>query len=73
MTLSRDLSSSSFYFPRRVSADLCLHVATLGVQACSAASSTIRIVNRIPSHDSNCPVSGILSLVFIVKTPFKTQ
>jgi hypothetical protein len=73
MTLSRDLSSSSLYIPRRVSGDLCLHVATLPVQPCSAASSTIRIVDRIPSHDSNCAVSGFLSLVFIAKTPFNTQ
>ena len=73
MTLSRDLSSSSFYIPRRVSVDLCLHVATLGVQPCFAASPAILIVARIPSHDSNCAVSGILSIVFIVKTPFNTQ
>jgi hypothetical protein len=73
MTLSRDLSSSSFYIPRRVSADLCLHVATLRVQVCSAASPAILIVTRIPAHDSNCAVSGILSVVFIVKTPFNTQ
>ena len=64
MTLSRDLSSSSFHIPLRVSADLCLHVVTLRVQACSAASPAILIVARIPSHDSNCAVSGILSLVF---------
>jgi hypothetical protein len=73
MTLSRDLSSSSFYIPGRASGDLRLHVATLGVRACSAASPTIRIVDRIPSHDSNCAVSGIPSLVFIVKTPFNIQ
>jgi hypothetical protein len=73
MTLSRDLSSSSFDIPHRFSADLCLHVATLAVQACSAATSAIRIVDRIPSQDSNCAVSGILSLVFILKTPFNTQ
>ena len=54
MTLSRDLSSSSFYIPRRVSADLCLHVATQRVQVCSTASPAILIVARIPSHDSNC-------------------
>jgi len=73
MTLARDLSSSSFYIPRRVSADLCLHVATLRVQACSAASPAILILARIPSHDSNGAVSGILSLMFILKTPFNTQ
>jgi hypothetical protein len=73
MTLSRDLSSSSFYIPRRVSGDLCLQVTTLGALPCSPASPTIRIVDRTPSHDSNCAVSPILSLVFIVKTPFNTQ
>ena len=73
MTLARDLSSSSFYIPRRVSADLCLHGATLRVQVCSVASPAIRIVSRIPAHDSNCAVSGILSVVFIAKTPFNTQ
>ncbi len=73
MTLSRDLSSSSFCIPRRVSADLCLDVVILRVQVCSVASPAIPIVARIPSHDSNCAVSGILSVVFIVKTPFNTQ
>jgi hypothetical protein len=73
MTLSRDLSSLSFYIPHRVSADLCLHVATLRVQLCSAASPAIPIVARIPSHEANCAVSGILSVMFIVKTPFNTQ
>jgi len=73
MTLARDLSSSSFYIPRRVSADLCPHVATLRVQACSAASPAILIVAGIPSHDSNSAVSGILNVLFIGKTPFNTQ
>jgi hypothetical protein len=73
MTLSRDRSSSSFYIPCRVSGDLCLHAATLGIQPCFPASPTTRIVDRIPSHHSNCAVSPILSLVFIVKTPFNTQ
>jgi hypothetical protein len=67
MTVSRDLSSSSFYIPLRVSANLCLHVATQRVQVCSAASPAILIVARIPSHDSNCAVSGILNVVFIRK------
>jgi hypothetical protein len=69
MSLSHDLYSSSFYIPRQVSADLCLHVVTLRVQVCSAASPAIPIVARIPPHDSNCAVSGILSVVFICKTP----
>ncbi len=73
MTLSHDLSSSSFYIPRRVSGDLCLQVVTLAVQARSAASPTIGSVDRIPSHNSNCAVSGTLSLVFILKTRFNTQ
>jgi hypothetical protein len=73
MTLSRDLSSSSFYIPRRASGHLCLHVATLGVQPCFAASPAIRMVDRIPSHDSSCAFSAILGTVFIFKTPFITQ
>jgi hypothetical protein len=73
MTLARDLSSSSFYIPLRVSADLCLHVPTQPVQVCSTACEAILIVARILSHDSNCAVSSILSVVFIRKTPFNTQ
>jgi hypothetical protein len=73
MTLSRDPSSSSFYIPVRGSADLCLHLATQRVQVCSIASPAIRIVARIPSHDSNCVVSGILSVAIIGKAPFNTQ
>jgi hypothetical protein len=73
MTLSRDLSSSSFYIPLRVSPDLCLHVVTQRVQACSTASPAILIVARIPSDNPNSAVSGILSVVFIAKTPFNTQ
>jgi hypothetical protein len=73
MTLSRDLSSSSLHIPRRVSADLCLHVVTLRVQVCSAASPAILILAHIPSHDSSCAVTGILSLVFLGQMPFNTQ
>ena len=73
MTLSRDLFSSSFYVPLQVSADLCLYVAIQRVPACSIASSALLIVARIPSHDFNCAVSDILSVVFIAKTPFNTQ
>jgi hypothetical protein len=73
MILSRDLASSSFHIPRRVLLDLCLNIATLGIQPGSAASPTIYIVDRIPSHDSNCAVSGILRLVFMVKRPFNLQ
>ena len=73
MTLSRDLSLSSLHIPRRVSADLCLHVATQRVQVCSTASPTISIVAAIPSHDSHRAVPGCLSLAFLGKTPFNTQ
>jgi hypothetical protein len=73
MTLSRDLASSSLHFPRRVSADLCLHVVTLRAQVCSAASPAILILARIPSHNSHCADTGILSLVVLGKMPFNTQ
>ena len=73
MTLSGNLSSSSFCIPLRVSADFCLHVAAQRIQVCSTASEAILIVARIPSHDSNCAVSGILRVVFIGRTPFNTQ
>ncbi len=73
MTLSHDLSSSSFYNPHRASADLCLHAVTLRVQVSSAASPAAPIVAGIPSRRSNCAVSGILSLVLLGKMPFNTQ
>jgi hypothetical protein len=73
MTLSHDLSSSSLHIPRRVSADPCLHVVTLPVQAGSAASQAIPIFTHIPSHHSYCSVSAILSLVLLGKMPFNTQ
>jgi len=43
------------------------------LQAFSAALSTTFIVARIPSHDSDCVVSGILTVAFIGKTAFNTQ
>ena len=73
MTLSRDLSSSSFHIPPRVSADLCLHVATQCVQVCSASSPAIPLVACIRSHGPNGGVSSILTVVFLCKTPFNTQ
>jgi hypothetical protein len=73
MTLSRDLSLSSFHIPHWVSADLCLHVVTLPVQVCSAASPAIFIFAAIPSHDAYSSVPGILSPVLLGKTPFNTQ
>jgi len=33
----------------------------------------VNMTSGIPSRDSNCAVSGILSVVFIGKTPFNTQ
>jgi len=75
MTLARDLSSSSFYVPLRVSADLCLHVATPPVQGCyyRISGHPSLIFARIPSHDFNCAASSLQSVVFIGKTPFNTQ
>jgi hypothetical protein len=73
MTLSCDLSSSSLHIPRRGSADLCLHVVALRVHLCTAASLATLNLARIPSHDSHCAVSGIVSLVFVGRMPFNTQ
>ena len=73
MTLSCDPSSSSFYIPRGASVELCLHGATLRVPLCSAASPAILNLAGVPSHDTNCAVSGILSVGFIGKTLFNTQ
>jgi len=73
MTLSRDSSSSSFDIPRRALADLCLHLATLRVQVCSAASPALLNATGILSYDPKVAVSGNLGVVFIIKTPFNTQ
>jgi hypothetical protein len=73
MTLSRDVSLSSLHIPSRASVDLCLHVVTLRVQLRTSASPAISTLADIPSHDSHCAVIGILSLVFLGKTPFNTQ
>src|SRR5271169_113440 len=73
MTLSRGLSSSSFYSPSRASGNPCPHIGPMRLQAFSAALSTTFIVARIPSHDSDCVVSGILTVAFIGKTAFNTQ
>jgi hypothetical protein len=73
MRLSRDLSLSRFHIPHRVSADLCLHVVTLPVHVCSAASPTISIVAALPSHDCYSSAPSILSLLLLGKTPFNTQ
>jgi hypothetical protein len=73
MTLSRDLSSSSFSSPSRGSADLCLGNATLCVQAFPAAlPSTIKLA-RQSSRSSACVASGILGGAVTGKTPFNTQ
>ena len=73
MTRSRDLPSSSLHMPLGVSGDPCLHLATQPVQVRSTASPAVLIVAGIPSHDSHCSVSGILSVRIIGKTPFNTQ
>jgi hypothetical protein len=73
MTLSRDLSSSSFYSPRRASADLCLHIATMPLQPLAAALWTTFSLAGIPSRHSTCAASGILRVGTIGKTPFHTQ
>jgi hypothetical protein len=73
MTLSCDLSSSSFSIPSRDSADLCLGIATLRRQAFSAAlPSTITLARKSP-HSSACAGSGILGGAVTDKKPFNTQ
>jgi hypothetical protein len=67
MTLSRDLILVEFLHISACPSQLwapCLVLPYL---------TTIRIVDRTPSHDSNCGFSPILSLVFMVKTPFNSQ
>ena len=73
MTLSRDFSLSSLSIPSRDSADLCLGIATLPLQAFSAAlPSTTTLSNKF-SHPSACAASGILGGAVTGKTPFNTQ
>jgi hypothetical protein len=73
MTLSRDLSSSSFYSPTRASDNPCPYIGTMRLQAFSAALSTTFTVAHIPSRHSTCAASGILGVGIIGKTPFNTQ
>jgi hypothetical protein len=73
MTLSCDFSSSSLSIPTRDSADLCLGIATLCLQAFSAALlSTITLIRQC-SRPSACAASGILGGAVADKTPFNTQ
>jgi phosphate/sulfate permease len=73
MTRSRDLSSSSFYSPSRVSANPCLYIGTMRLQLFAAALWTAFTVARIPSRHSHCAASGILGAGITGKTPFNTQ
>jgi hypothetical protein len=73
VTLSRDLSSSSFSIPSRDSADLCLGIATLCRQAFSAALPSTITLARLSSRPSACAASGILDRAVTRKTQFNTQ
>src|SRR6267142_199556 len=73
MTLSRDLSSSSFSIPSRDSADLCLGIATLHLQAFSAPLPSSFMLARKSPRPSCCAASGILGRAVTAKTPFNTQ
>jgi len=73
MTLSRDLSSSSFSIPNRDSADLWLGIATLRLQAFSTALPSTFTLARKSSSPSACAASGILGGAATDKTPFNTQ
>jgi hypothetical protein len=73
MTLSRDFSASSLSIPTRDSADLCLGIATLHLQAFSAPLPSTFTLARKSSRHSACAASGILSRARTGKTPFNTQ
>jgi len=60
MTLSRDFSSSSLSIPSRDSADLCLGIATLHLQAFSAPVPSTFMLARKSPRPSACAASGIL-------------
>jgi len=73
MTLLCVLSPSSFSIPSRDSVDLCLGIATLRLQAFSAAlPSTITLARKSP-HSSASAGPGILGGAVTDKTPFNTQ
>ena len=57
--LARSPSSCASRFPQHCRYQCSRSLALSGLE--------IRAVDRIPSHDSNCAVSGILSLVFVLK------
>ena len=73
MTRSRGLSSSSFYSPTRASANPCLYIGTMRLQALSAALSTTLTVVRTLSCHSAAAASSIRGVGIIAKTPFNTQ
>ena len=59
--------------PSRDSADLCLGIATLRLQAFSAALRSTFTLARKSSRTSDCAASGILGGAVTSKTPFNTQ
>jgi hypothetical protein len=73
MTLSRDLSSSTFYSPSRALANPCPDIGTMRFQRFAGALWTTFTVPRIPSRHSACAALGILRIAMIGKTPFNTQ
>jgi len=73
MTLSHDLSSSSFHIQHRTSADPCPYIIALRLQASSGVLPTTFTVARMPSRHSTCATSSILGVGIIGKTPFNTQ
>ncbi len=73
MTLSRNFSSSSLSIPSRDSADLCLGIATLHLQAFSAPLPSSFMLARKSPHPSACAASGVLGRAVTAKTPFNTQ
>ena len=73
MTLSRNFSSSSLSIPSRDSADLCLGIATLHLQAFSAPLPSSLMLARKSQRPSACAASGILGGAVTGKTPFNTQ
>ena len=73
MTLSRDLSSSSFYSPTRASDNPCPLHRDYAPPSVFCRFSTTFTVARISSRHSTCAASGILGVGIIGKTPFNTQ
>ena len=73
MNLSRDLSSSSFSLPSRGSADLCLGIAPLRLQAFPATVPSTFPLARKSSLPSASAAPGILGGTVAGKIPFNTQ